>query len=74
MGDTDWYSGLFGRRQWEYAERVDMAVHDRPVFLTEKPDQFLAVAKGMLVWRDVENAAAQLFDFLFWNAGRIVIH
>lgn len=74
VGDTDRHSSLFGRRQWEYTERVDMAVHDRPVFLMEKPDQFLAVAKGMLVWRDVENAAAQLFDFLFWNAGRIVIH
>ena len=74
VGDTDRHSSLFGRRQWEYAERIDVAVHDRPVFLMEKPDQFLAVAKGMLVWRDAKNAAAQRFDFLFWNASRIGIH
>lgn len=74
MGDTDRRPSLFGRRQWEYAERIDVAVHDRPVFLMEKPDQFLAVAKGMLVWRDAKNAAAQRFDFLFWNASRIGIH
>ena len=74
VGDTDRHSSLFGRRQWEYAERIDVAVHDQPVFLMEKPDQFLAVAKGMLVWRDAKNAAAQRFDFLFWNASRIGIH
>ena len=74
MGDTDRHSGLFGRRQREYAERVDMAVHDRPVFLMEKPNQCLAVSKGMLVWRDAENAASQRFDLLFRDAGRIGIH
>lgn len=74
VGDTDRHSGLFGRRQREYAERVDMAVHDRPVFLTEKPDQFIVVSKGLLVWRDVENAASQRFDLLFRDAGRIGIH
>ncbi|VWQ35346.1 hypothetical protein BIFLH23_01061 [Bifidobacterium longum subsp. infantis] len=51
-----------------------MAMHDRPVFLTEKPDQFIVVAKGVLVWRDAKNAASQRFDFLFWNASRIGIH
>ena len=51
-----------------------MAVHDRPVFLMEKPNQCLAVSKGMLVWRDAENAASQRFDLLFWDAGRIGIH
>ncbi|VUX38141.1 Uncharacterised protein [Bifidobacterium pseudocatenulatum] len=51
-----------------------MAVHDRPVLLAEKPDQFLAVAKGTLVWRNTENTAAQRFDFFFRNAGRIGIH
>lgn len=51
-----------------------MAVYDRPTFLTEKPDQFLAVAKRMLVWGDTKNTAAQRFNFLFWNASGISIH
>ena len=51
-----------------------MAVHDWPVFLMEKSDQFLAVAEGVLVWRDAENAASQRFNLLFRDAGRIGIH
>ena len=74
VGNADRHSSLFGRRQWEYAERIDMAVHDWPVFLMEKSDQFLAVAKGVLVWRDAENAASQRFNLLFRDAGRIGIH
>ena len=74
MRNTDRYSDLLSCRQWEQAQRVDIAMHNRPLLFAHQANQLTAVTNRMLVRRYTEDTTTQRGDFFFGNTRGILVN
>lgn len=73
MRDTNRHSGFLRRGQWKHTQRIDVAVHNRPLLFSHQANQLTTITNRMLVRRYAKYATTQSGDLLFRNARGILV-